>query len=184
MRIDRIWAMPNKWTFRIEPIQMLIKEEVTCGLWIDPFAGATSPASLTNDLNPEMPARFHLDALEFMRQQVGEIADGVIYDPPYSIRQADECYSGYGKEKLAIDVFNMAYWAAIKDEMTRAVKFGGKVICCGWNSMGCGLNRGFRMDRILLVPHGGSKNDTIVTVETKVYAQGGLFDSEVVRGAG
>jgi len=38
----------------------------------------------------------------------------------------------------------------------------------GWNSMGLGINRGFRMDRILLVPHGGSKNDTIVTVETKL----------------
>jgi len=34
--------------------------------------------------------------------------------------------------------------------------------------MGIGKNRGFEMTRILLVPHGGSKNDTIVTVETKI----------------
>ncbi len=46
--------------------------------------------------------------------------------------------------------------------------FGGKAICFGWSSMGLGKNRGFEMKRILLVPHGGSKNDTIVTVETKL----------------
>lgn len=33
--------------------------------------------------------------------------------------------------------------------------------------MGLGKNRGFKMTRILLVAHGGSKNDTIVTVEIK-----------------
>lgn len=40
-------------------------------------------------------------------------------------------------------------------------------MCCGWSSQGLGLGRGFTMTEILLVPHGGSKNDTIVTVETK-----------------
>jgi hypothetical protein len=33
--------------------------------------------------------------------------------------------------------------------------------------MGLGKNRGFEMQRILLVAHGGSKNDTMVTVELK-----------------
>ena len=35
-------------------------------------------------------------------------------------------------------------------------------------SNGIGKNRGFEMLEILLVPHGGSKNDTIVTVERKL----------------
>lgn len=30
------------------------------------------------------------------------------------------------------------------------------------------INRGFEMIEILLVPHGGSKNDTICTVEKKL----------------
>jgi hypothetical protein len=34
--------------------------------------------------------------------------------------------------------------------------------------MGMGKNRGFKIKRILLVPHGGAKNDTIVTVEVKL----------------
>ena len=34
--------------------------------------------------------------------------------------------------------------------------------------MGVGIKRGFEMTRILLVPHGGNKNDTICTVEVKL----------------
>jgi hypothetical protein len=33
--------------------------------------------------------------------------------------------------------------------------------------MGLGKKRGFEMQRILIAPHGGSKNDTLVTVEQK-----------------
>ncbi len=40
----------------------------------------------------------------------------------------------------------------------------------GWNTGGLGKGRGFSLDRILLVPHGGTRNDTIVTVETKLLA--------------
>lgn len=36
-----------------------------------------------------------------------------------------------------------------------------------WNSGGFGKNLGFEMIEILLVPHGGHHNDTIVTVERK-----------------
>ena len=36
MKIEKIWAMPNKNTFSIKPIKKLIEEEKTQGLWIDP----------------------------------------------------------------------------------------------------------------------------------------------------
>jgi hypothetical protein len=167
IKISRIWAMPNKWTFTIKPIANLINEEVTNGVWIDSFCGKYSPATITNDVNPEIPADYHLDALEFLKQMETESAKGVFFDPPYSITQASECYKKYGKEKLEINVSNMKYWAECKNEIARIIKSKGKVICCGWNSMGLGKGRGFKMNRILLVPHGGSKNDTIVTVEIK-----------------
>lgn len=53
MRMERIWAMPNKWTFAIKPIDRLLREEMGKGVWVDPFAGVKSPATITNDLNPE-----------------------------------------------------------------------------------------------------------------------------------
>ena len=61
----------------------------------------------------------------------------------------------------------MTFWSKTKDEIARITKPRGKVICFGWNSMGLGIKRGFKMNRILLVPHGGSRNDTICTVEIK-----------------
>jgi len=168
MKIERIWAMPNKWTFTIKPIRELLKQEIVGERWADPFAGMNSPCSLTNDLNPDAKATFHLDALSFLRDITSDSLDGVLFDPPYSITQAAECYRSYGKEKLKQSVANMGYWKSCKDEMARITKQGGKVICFGWNTMGLGKGRGFEMQRILIVPHGGSKNDTLVTVEIKL----------------
>lgn len=167
MKIERKWAMPNKWTFTIKPIKELLDEEVTDGLWCDPFAGMNSPAQVTNDLRPEMPTTHHMDALEFLKSLETGKYDGVLFDPPYSITQAKQCYEGVGMDLLEVKPTSMKYWGDCKTELVRVLKLGGKAICFGWTSMGVGINRGFEMQRILLVPHGGSKNDTIVTVEIK-----------------
>jgi hypothetical protein len=161
IKIERKWAMPNKYTFTIKPIKELLIEEVRQPqYWADPFAGYNSPAFYSNDLDKEAPVEFHLDALDFLKRAKNNSFDGVLYDPPYSITQA----RAYGKKEFS----SMKYWADCKNEISRIIKPGGKVICFGWNSMGLGKNRGFEMKRILLVAHGGSKNDTICTVEVKI----------------
>ena len=174
MKITRTWAMPNKWTFTIKPIKELIYRQMSENLsvkfglgWIDPYCGENSPAEIKNDLNPEREADFHLDALEFLKQQETGKYDGVLFDPPYSISQAKECYEGIGMDKLDVKPTRMQYWGDCKTEIARILKKGGKAICFGWTSMGIGINRGFEMTEVLLVPHGGSKNDTICTVEIK-----------------
>lgn len=158
MKIDRIWAMPNKWTFTIKPIKELLIAEMSGVLWIDPFAGKNSPADYTNDIDKTCGTTYHMDALEFLKKTNGLYA-GALYDPPYSITQARM----YGKKEYA----SMRYWKQCKDELARLIMPGGKAICFGWNSNGLGKNRGFELERVLLVAHGGSKNDTIVTVERK-----------------
>jgi hypothetical protein len=160
--------MPNKWTFTIKPIAELLKEEVTDGLWCDPFAGMNSPAQVTNDLRPEMPTTHHMPALEFLKSLPDSHFDGVLYDPPYSPRQVKECY-----ESINIEGWDgkwdgrTTFWSETMDEVARIIKPSGKLIAFGWTSMGGSMSRGFEMQRILLVPHGGRKNDTIVTVEIK-----------------
>lgn len=163
--IERKWAMPNKWTFLIKPIRELLEEEMKGGLWLDPFAGEFSPANITNDLNPIIRANFHMDAIDFLRMFPDNSADGILYDPPYSPRQVRECYDGISGG-IKWDG-KTTFWSRSKDEAARIIRPGGKVICFGWNSMGLGKKRGFEMQRILLVPHGGSRNDTICTVEVK-----------------
>lgn len=168
IRIERVWAMPNKNTFDIKPIHELIVEELTDGLWIDPFANTNKLASVTNDLNPDYDTDYHLDALDFMKMFESDSVDGVLYDPPYSPRQVSECYNNVGYN-VTWDTTKASFWGNHKREISRIVKVGGKVITFGWNSGGIGYKYGFEIERILLVPHGGWHNDTICTVEVKTH---------------
>lgn len=61
-----------------------------------------------------------------------------------------------------------SFWSNMKKEISRIVKPDGYVLCFGWNSQGIGKTRGFIMEEILLVAHGGNHNDTICTAERKL----------------
>jgi hypothetical protein len=168
MLIERKWAMPNSKTFEIKPIKELIEETILPGeIWIDPFANDSKIATITNDLNPKFDTDYHMDALDFLKMFDDNSIDGVLYDAPYSSRQVVECYKGVGKE-ITKETTQSIFWSKHKDEIARIIKLNGKTVSCGWNSQGVGKNRGFELKRTLLVPHGGSHNDTIVTVEQKV----------------
>ena len=165
---ERKWAMPNGNTFTIAPIKDFVEQEVNKGgIIVDPFANKCKYGTITNDLNPEFDTTKHMDALEFLKEIDSNYADLVLYDPPYSITQASQLYHEYGKEKLEVNVANMKYWKLCKDNIARILKPNGRVICCGWNTNGLGKNRGFQLDKVLIVCHGGSKNDTLVTLEHK-----------------
>jgi len=97
--IRREWAMPNRLTFKIKPIKELIEKYIT-GIVVDPFANSSNYGNITNDLNPEYETDYNLDALTFLKKLNNEIADVVLFDPPYSITQAAKCYKSYGKKKL------------------------------------------------------------------------------------
>lgn len=164
MIIRRIWAMPNKWTFTIKPIRELLSTYVV-GYWVDPYAGENSPAQVKNDLNGK--CEFNMDALEFLKTRKDNEFDGALVDPPYSLRQVSEHYKKAGI-KITGWHTSSGYNSELKKQVARVVKPEGRAICFGWNSMGIGKTRGFELVEILLVPHGGSKNDTIVTVERKM----------------
>ena len=178
MKIERKWAMPSAHTFTIKPIAELLKryvQEKPNG-WIDPFAGWNSPASLTNDLNPEAPTNFHLEATEFIRRfpdvaRKNEKAepqfDGALFDPPYSLRQIMECYNGFGivtDKKWATTKF----YTDVKNGLAGCIKSGGFCISFGWNTIGLGKVRGFEIIEVLVISHGRLHNDTLVTVERKI----------------
>lgn len=87
--------------------------------------------------------------------------------PPYSLRQVSECYKNVGVE-VTQETTQSSWRSKHLDEISRIVKPNGLVISFGWNSSGVGKTRGFELLEILLVAHGGSHNDTIVTVERKI----------------
>lgn len=84
-----------------------------------------------------------------------------------SPRQISECYKKLDKSVSWTNT-QSSYWSNHKKEFSRIVKKDGIVITCGWNSGGIGKKYGFEILEILLVPHGGSHNDTIVVVEKKI----------------
>lgn len=172
MNIQKRWAMPNGKTFTIGPIKEFVEAEVDKGgVIVDPFANNCKYGTITNDLNPEYDTTYHMDALEFLKSLGSNSADLVLYDPPYSITQAAQLYRDYGKDKLEVSVANMRYWKLIKDNIARILKANGRVMCFGWNTNGLGKGRGFEMTDILIVSHGGSKNDTLCTLEYKKEEQ-------------
>lgn len=167
MKFDRLWAMPSRHTFKIKPIAELLSKYLTCEGkgWIDPFAGENSPAEITNDMNPNKPTQFHLHAKEFAAQLSGQY-EGVLFDPPYSLRQVKECYDAIGVKLFADDT--QRFPQNVKEIITPKIKDGGIAITFGWNSQGFGKNLGWEMIDGILVAHGRGHNDTIVTVERKI----------------
>lgn len=178
MKINRVWAMPNKWTFKIAPIKDLIMRYVGDGKgWIDPFSGFNSPAEFTNDLNPSSPVIYHLEAKDFLKKMDSNF-NGCLFDPPYSATQTKECYENYGIKYLQEDARD-GHWGRLKILITNKIKDGGHVLSFGWSSNGIGKKWGFEIIEILLVAHGGSHNDTICIVEKKI--QGKLFQPSKCR---
>jgi hypothetical protein len=168
IKFNRIWAMPNKHTFQIKPIKELLERYITpFDEVVDPFANNSKWGSITNDLDPQYDTDYHMDAYDFLHMLNDNSVDVVLYDAPYSPRQVSESYK---KLDMAVNMqtTQASYWSRQKKEIARIVKKDGIVISFGWNSGGIGKKLGFEIEEILLVPHGGAHNDTIVTVERKI----------------
>lgn len=158
--------MPNSNTFDILPIKQLIQYYHHKNS-IDPFANKNRIATVTNDIVPEYGCDFSMDATEFLKTFPENSIDLVLYDPPYSPRQVTESYKKVGRT-VNMQTTQASYWADQKKEIGRVLKKGGHCITCGWNSGGIGAKYGLSIVEILLVPHGGWHNDTIVTVDIKL----------------
>ena len=169
MEINRIWSMPNSKTFSIKPISDLLHKYVdNCkGVVIDPFSNDSKFGTITNDIDTQYDTTYHMDATDFLSMFEDNSVDIVLYDPPYSPRQVAECYKKLGMS-VNMETTQASYWSKQKEQIGRIVKPNGYVITCGWNSGGIGRKYGFEIQEILLVPHGGWHNDTIVTVDKKI----------------
>ena len=172
MNISREWAMPNHQTFKVKPIDVFIRKHIPSfeelkGIIIDPFAHRPSEyRAVTNDINPKSNVQYHLDALDFLKLYDDNSIGVVLFDPPYSLRQLKECYDGIGQAMTQHE--SQHFFSDLKKEIARVVSPGGIVLSFGWNTVGIGKSRGFEIEDILLVSHGGIHNDTICMKERKL----------------
>lgn len=168
MKLGRVWSMPNKWTFECPPIKKFVEYYMGDGLcWADPFCGKNSWAEYRNDLNPEIGnASTHLEATEFVRT-LEDKQLGFIFDPPYSPRQVKESYESIGLT-MTSELARSSFYSEVKNAICSKLNSGGIVLSFGWNSNGMGKVRGFELLEVLLVSHGGNRNDTICIAEKKL----------------
>lgn len=179
MKFTRLWAMPSADTCDIQPIGELVKRYLRQSkVSIDPFARNKRWATYTNDLNPDTAAEYHKDAFEFlcMLLQQGVTADLVIFDPPYSREQVKQVYQGVGRHYGQADSQeHSTNWRKERDLVNDLLEVGGVVISFGWNTAGMGKERLYQPEELLIVPHGGAHNDTLIFVERKLAYQTRMF---------
>jgi hypothetical protein len=137
---------------------------------VDPFSGNSTWGTITNDLNPDSTAQHHLLATDFLDTLIagGLQADAVLFDPPYSPRQISEAYKSVGLKVGMEETQNSRLYKNVRDRLDKLLKVNGVALSFGWNSSGFGKTRGYAMDELLLLCHGGAHNDTICLAETKV----------------
>jgi hypothetical protein len=166
---NREWAMPSADTFSIKPIGEFVKRYVLSSVSVDPFARNCKLATVTNDINPNTSADYHMDAIEFldMYSVGGALADVVVLDMPYSPRQISECYQELGRKVTMADTQSGNLYRRVRDAVMPILKPDGIVLSFGWNTVGMGKKRGFEIVEILLVCHGGAHNDTICMAEKR-----------------
>jgi len=153
---------PKKYTFEMP--QLLKWTIQNCkGRTLNLFAGKTRLAGVDEtriDLNPEMPADYHMDAFEFvlMAKAKGWKFDTIIFDPPYNLRKSREKYFGVYTSELR----------KIKTELPNIVSEGGFVISYGYDTTGMGRSRGFELVHVCVINHSGDHNDTLCIIERKM----------------
>lgn len=159
--------MPSKWTFGIKAIRELLDKYSFGEGWIDPFCGQKSTAEFRNDLDPSNTnAQYHMEALDFLNLKDWEIS-GAVFDPPYSVTQISRAYKGIGLNFSATENPTGGF-PKVKKRLAELLKQGQYCISFGWNSGGLGKKNGMEIIEVLVICHGGSIHDTLVTVEKKL----------------
>jgi hypothetical protein len=133
--------------------------------WADPFAGHSTYAEFRNDLNPQLSQPSCQEAWSFLKSLPSGLS-GVIFDPPYSLAQVSRSYEEMGYKFKGKDDPTGGF-TRVRYLISTIVKPGGYVISFGWNTVGLGKGRGFTIIEILIVSHGGNRNDTLCTLEQR-----------------
>lgn len=157
---------PRKYTFDTEPIANWVRSVTQEGMVLNLFAGRNRLYEFSSniiehrvDLDPTVNPTFNMDAESFIQYAKKENYkyNTIILDPPYNLRKSVEKYGGR----------YMSNFQKIKEDILDLLLDSTNVITCGYNSVSMGENRGFSVNDILLISHGGSHNDTVITNEVR-----------------
>lgn len=172
-KFSRVWDMPNCDTFDVPSIGHFVKRYLlNSKVSVDPFSRNKRWATYTNDLNPDTAAENHLEAEQFLKLLLmrGVKADVIIFDPPYSLTQVSRSYNDIGLEFKG-DENPTGGFPKVRELIAKLLVDDGICLSFGWNSVGLGIKRRCEIIEIMLVCHGGNRNDTICMAERKLIAE-------------
>ena len=146
----------HKYTFRSSKIREWVERQVE-GRVLNLFAGEVrlNCREVRNDIREEMNAKYHLDALDFVKRCKDNRFNTVLLDPPYSYRKSMEMYGG-----KVMSPFN-----ALKASIPIILRDKGVVITFGYHSVSMGKKRGFVQEHLLVMFDGGAIHDTLAIKE-------------------
>ena len=151
----------RRYTFESPKIKKWVEENCQ-GLTLNLFAGKTllSVNEFRNDLDHNMTAHCHMDALDLVESWTGQKFDTILLDPPYSYRKAMEMYEGNYSSRFK----------RIADGIPRILAENGQVMSFGYHSSFMGKKRGFKLATMCVFAHGGAQHCTIAIIEKKFDA--------------
>lgn len=135
------------------------------GLILDPFARNCEWGDITNDLNPDTKAKYHLDAKDFLQLMLDEHGTNsvkcLIFDPPFSTRQ----YEKYEKEfpgELVNIYSSPGEISSIFSIAQKLIKPGGIIIKLGYNTTRPILD--YQLTYLSITNFSGNRNDVLTTI--------------------
>ena len=148
----------RRYTFEVDKIREWVERQCS-GRVLNLFAGYNllNVDEVRNDLDPDAPADYHLDCLDFVNTWDGEPFDTVVLDPPYAIRKSMEMYGGRKVSRFKL----------LADALPRILTENARIISFGYHTTFMGAGRGFGLEHLCVFAHGGSQHATIAIIEVK-----------------
>lgn len=157
-----IYTNLRRYTFENKKMKKWVEENcnIDGGITLNLFSGKTALdlVEIRNDIDETMPADFHKDAFEFVRDWKGPLFSTIVLDPPYSYRKSMEMYKGNKVSKFKL----------IADNANRILAPGGRIISFGYHSTFMGNKRGYYLNRVCNFMHGGAQHLTTAIVEKRI----------------
>lgn len=139
------------------------------GIVADPFARKShalgySTFEYTNDLNPEMPTKHHLDVHEFLEHVIDVPIWGSLIDPPFTPGQVREIYSSVGPKEGSREIRRM--YDHCFEVLGDNTKVGGFMMSFGYHSEGS-MRPDFHRIAVVAYYAGSAHKDVYMVVERK-----------------
>ena len=146
----------RRYTFESPKIKKWV-EDNSVGFCLNLFAGKTKLDidEVRNDIDPNMLADFHKDAVDFVKEWKEQRFDTIILDPPYAYRKAMEMYNGNYTSRFKM----------LADLIPSILEPNGRVISFGYHSSFMSKKRGFDLSKLCVFAHSGAQHCTIGIVE-------------------